>query len=510
MQGAFAELEQAERIYRDSIPDITHNHLLLFYSGRLWSTMTESAVTGWQVRNIVDQRCAESLRGSRIFTVLFAIIGLIPFLGKFIRRLWGRADYRRHYGQILSSRDYFGRAVRGRMAEKLIAWHRAGRVNDQRALILQNSTAQFFGHLMLSLLPASLHRFFTDSSVFKEKLKYIFVRPFRLLFRAAAREQWLREMIENGQKNHLITDEDANLILSQINERFIQVYLISMAVHVLTLPITQVVAFFVGLFLAQQNPELSGAGKTLTVGGTMVLFQITPISPGSIVRGLYVLGLVIYERNIKDYKIAICLGFFKYIGYLSFPIQMAYRYPVLARFMAAHWATGAVHVVPVFGESGALLEHGVFSLFYNWPLTIRQQMQRRAQVRITMEKRSWHVWVCAAAAALLLAAVDQVYLSCGQMLPGLMEIWWLTIMVPLVAGSAVTLGAGGTVLPHRIIQGAMGGVAMAIIYVLIRAGMNGDSGEFFVLLIWRVFIFAIFSTIGVIVTELKLGETQSF
>jgi len=71
-----------------------------------------------------------------------------------------------------------------------------------------------------------------------------------------------------------------------------------------------------------------------------------------------VLYLVIRERNIKDYNIALVLAFFKYVGYLAFPIQMAYRYPVLARFMAVHWATSAVHIVPVFGESGALLEHG--------------------------------------------------------------------------------------------------------------------------------------------------------
>ena len=94
-------------------------------------------------------------------------------------------------------------------------------------------------------------------------------------------------------------------------------------------------------------------------------------------RGLYVLYLVIRERNFKDYNIAVFLGFFKYIGYLAFPIQMAYRYPTLARFMAVHWATGAVPAIPVFGEKGALLEHTVFCTFYNWPLTIRRRTRNR-------------------------------------------------------------------------------------------------------------------------------------
>ena len=98
------------------------------------------------------------------------------------------------------------------------------------------------------------------------------------------------------------------------------------------------------------NPEMSSKARGLAAAGILVAFQVTPVSPGSLVRGLYGLYLVIRERNFKDYNIAVFLGFFKYIGYLAFPIQMTQRYPALARFMAGHWATEAVHAVPVFGE----------------------------------------------------------------------------------------------------------------------------------------------------------------
>jgi hypothetical protein len=93
-------------------------------------------------------------------------------------------------------------------------------------------------------------------------------------------------------------------------------------------------------------------------------------------RGLYVLYVVIRELNLKDYNLALFLAFFKYVGYLSFPIQMTYRYPTLARFIAGFWATRTVRFVPVFGESGALLEHRVFTLFYNLPLSIRRKLYR--------------------------------------------------------------------------------------------------------------------------------------
>ncbi len=56
MREMLEELKDAEQVYRDSIPDITHNHIRLLYSPKLWSTMLASAVTGWRVRNLVDER----------------------------------------------------------------------------------------------------------------------------------------------------------------------------------------------------------------------------------------------------------------------------------------------------------------------------------------------------------------------------------------------------------------------------------------------------------------------
>jgi hypothetical protein len=54
--------------------------------------------------------------------------------------------------------------------------------------------------------------------------------------------------------------------------------------------------------------------------------------------------------------------------------------------MAGFWATRTVRFVPVFGESGALLEHKVFTLFYNLPLTIRRKLYReRAQIDLAAD-----------------------------------------------------------------------------------------------------------------------------
>lgn len=506
MRDLPAELKTADRLYRDSVPDISHNHIRLLYSGKLWSTMLDSAVTGWKVRNLVDERHEWKFSRSRILTLLFFAIGLIPFLGKFIRRIWGRADQRKHYAAMLRSRDYFRRAVQGRIAENVIVWHRAGRVDAEKAHMVTARVWRFFCHLPLSILPAGLHRILTDKKYTKARLVYYFVRPVRLYFNAELREQWLRDMMSEGQKKHMLSDEDSKIILSQIGEPFIQKYLKSLAVHVCTLPVTQVVSVTLAVIFVLTHPEMPRAQSWGIGLGIIALFQVVPISPGSLTRGLYVVYLVIKERNFKDYNIAVFLGFFKYIGYLAFPIQMTYHYPVLARFMSGHWATEGVHVVPVFGEGGALLEHWVFCLFYNWPLTIRRRMHRRAEVRATMKPRYWHVGLISVAAAGILVLADFIYLRNIGELPGLREIWWLVILASLICGAATTLGCGGATLGKRIVTAAVCGVLAGTIYTGISVFFSHDAG-IVASCIWPMFIFAILTTVGTIVTEIKLPDS---
>ncbi len=516
---AYDDLVECERIYRDSLPDITHNHVRLLTSGRLWKTMFSSAVTGWRVRNLVDDAAEEKFRGSKLKTFFFFIIGLLPLLGRLLRRLWARADYRRHYGAMLTNFSYFRRALRGRMQEKLIFWLRAGRITDQRALSLSHRPGAFFGLLLLSWLPAGLFRFVTDGAFFRKKLDYIFIRPFRLLFQPAAREAWLRDMVEEGRKNRLLSDEDAATILSQLQERYIQVYLISLAVHVCTLPVTQIVSFALAWWYVRIHPEFTPAEATAAAAVIIAGFQVVPVSPGSFCRGLYVLGLVIYERNIKDYKMALSLGFFKYIGYLAFPLQMAYRYPILARFMAAHWATGAVHIVPVFGEKGALLEHGIFNLFYNWPLTLRRRMQLWADIRRRLPQRRWHIiaWTFIAAAAL--AVTEWLYVHKHHDLPTLKYMLFGLLPAAIMVGFGIARTAGGAPMGRRILQAVIAGLITTVLSLAVRIALKDSllgpnevlwTQDFIFAAIksfaWRAFILSVLAAISAVIAELTLPE----
>ncbi len=551
LRPAFNELTEQERIYRNSQPDVTHNHVRLLHDGTLWGTMLDSTVTGWRVRNRIDDAAAAKLRPHRVLTLLFCLLGMLPALAamggvglfagawiagalswpvalaagllvfltapllRFVHRLIGRADLRAHYASIATSPAYALRAIRGTGIERLIGWVRRGRVSDERALALLRSPLRYTLHLPLGLLPAGLHRMLTDRAFALGRLRFLFVRPVRLYFNAQDREQWLRDMVTEGVRRGMLTPEEEATILNRIGEPFIQKYLQSLAVHVCTLPITQIVSVIVAAWYVIAN-DLSFAQAWDKVLLILAAFQITPISPGSFVRGAYVLYLVIRERNFKDYNIAVFLGFFKYVGYLAFPVQMAYRYPILARFMAGHWATGAVHIVPVFGEHGALLEHGVFDTFYNYPLTVRRRLRERAQLREHLAPRTWHAVPWALAVAAAFAAAGAVTLRFWEVLPALNDLWWLVVLGPLLAGAAVAAGAGGSPLPHRLLLAALTGVSAAVLAAVLYSTIGLlavpdfppiQHGAFWVGLVsligWQVFLFTLLAILGAFIAETR-------
>jgi hypothetical protein len=512
MLALLDELKASEKIYRNSIPDITHNHLKLFYSKTLWSTVLKSAIKGWRIRNFIDEESAQRFKNSKLKTICFAVILFIPFLGKTFGRLIGRSDWRAHYKMLFSDWDYFKRAFKARMVEKIISWHRDGRIDPERASHTADSVARFLLHLPFSILPAGVHHILTDWSYAKERFDYYLFRPIRLYFNAALREEWLLDMVTEGQEKHILSDEDAQIILSKIKEPFIQKYLKSLAVHVCTLPVTQVVSVIVALIYILMHPEMPRAQAWGIGLGIIALFQVVPISPGSLVRGLYVLYLVIKERNFKDYNIAVFLGFFKYIGYLAFPIQMAYRYPELARFMAGHWANESVHIVPVFGESGALLEHWVYSLFYNWPLTIQRRIKERLAKRAIQKVRYWHLAVYILIATGVFSGVDLFFLNLFEKLPALRDIWFLLVIIPLIFGTLITIGFGGASLGKRFAGAALCGVMSGVFYTavtfFIQSANHIPVEGLMAAGVWRVFFFAIFFTLGAILTEIKMRDPE--
>ena len=215
-------------------------------------------------------------------------------------------------------------------------------------------------------------------------------------------------------------------------------------------------------------------------------------------RGLYTVSLAIRQRNFKDYNIALFLSFFKIVGYLAFPIQMTYRYPALARFMAGHWATDAVHIVPVFGERGALFEHSIFCIFYNWPLTIRRRMNARAELREKLTPRYLHILPITAAASLVLA---------------FFVTWHFNIAAAMLcfgAGAFTTIFCGRAALLKRVWLSAITGFLTALIYTFIIVLLHRNPAKDVIIpALWHCFGFTLAAVIGAIFTELSLPDVEN-
>jgi hypothetical protein len=156
------------------------------------------------------------------------------------------------------------------------------------------------------------------------------------------------------------------------------------------------------------------------------------------------------------------------------------------------------------------LEHWVFCLFYNWPLTIRHRIRKRIQLRASIQKRFWHIGVCAVVAAVIFGLADFAYLKNIGELPSLKAIWWLSVFVPMLCGSIVTLGCGGATLGERFFGAVVCGAMVGILYTAVSAMLVLSSGILVgavtTNLLWRIFIFSILSFLGAVITELKLGD----
>ena len=541
MAGALEELKRADQAYRDSLPDIAHHHIRLVTRPRLWTAIHRAWVRGWEIRRMAGPEAAGRLRKIRFAALLFLLLSLLPILtpflfllkfpgraaglwllwiapllGPFVRKLWGRRDYRRHIGTLLTKAGYLGRAFRGHVAEALIRWHRSGRVSDKRALAIARKPGLYILHRPLAVLPAGVHRFLTDGKYFKERLDFIFARPFRLYFRPEVREKWLRDMIHEGKRNGMLTPGEADHILFQIKEPFIQKYLKSMAVHVLTLPITQIVSVFLAFYYVRTHPELTWQQASVAAGVILGLFQVIPISPGSFARGVYTTFLVLKERNFRDYKMAFAISYFKYIGYLAFPIQMAYRYPELARFMAGHWSTGAVHIVPVFGERGAWLEHAVFDMFYNYPLSLGIRIKQRDARVAKTKPRTWAIPLAVLLGTGLLALLDLMFVRSAGRVPILKDVWWAAFIVPIAAGFLASLWSRKKRMGKRVVAGVMTGALVGLAYGAVNAfltplfpglaaaaGPVALNGALALTVLWKVFIFSLLAIPGALVAETR-------
>ena len=202
----------------------------------------------------------------------------------------------------------------------------------------------------------------------------------RLARNPSLRTAWLLEKVEEGLQAGQLSESEAAKIREQATDIYVQIYLHSLFIHMCMLPVTPAVVLLIGAIYAHAHGLSFIAGVRL-VAAWLAIFAVVPMSPGSLARGLYVVWLAVQRKMVRRLKVALVVSFWRYVGYLAFPLQMATTFPALSRYMAARWATDAVRLIPYYGEPGGRLEHIVFDLFFNLPLSLARRRQDRQASR---------------------------------------------------------------------------------------------------------------------------------
>jgi len=380
LRPALAELKALDPQYRAAQPDLTHHRTRLLKDPELQHCVKAGIVQGWKVRGLVDEPRAWRLTESLALFWVFYLVGCLPVVGARLQRYWGDPAYARHVRACLTSLAYLRRTLYVYQVETLLEWYRDGRVDDAGVERLLDAPVLFWRIWVVTLplpLSAKWQRFLTEWGYAAEVAVDAVTYPIRFYRDADFRVEWLTDEVEDGADGGMLTNDEKDRILARVPDPFIQKYLKCVAVHLCTLPVTQVVAAIIALY-AFVRIGTTWQESILYAAGVLAFFQVIPISPGSLARGTYVVYLMVSERNWRNYWLAALVSFWHYIGYLGFPLQMVREFPALARFMAGRWATRMVRLVPVFGESGALLEHWIFDTFFNVPLSIKRRLSRGA------------------------------------------------------------------------------------------------------------------------------------
>jgi hypothetical protein len=376
LKDTHEELVAAHTRSRDQLPDVLNRPSRLVT--KLASRSVRMGIAeAWRNRGWLDaEHAARVSESAPLFLVLWSL-WWIPLAGALSIRLWGSRQFRRHMA-ALRRWPYLSNVLAAKRASTLIKWHRHGRINDEDALMRVHQPARFLAErLLCGWMPVTLHRALTDRAYARQKMRVVVEFPVRFYRSATFRETWLRGEILAATMKGMLTREEARKLDQDVEDPMMRRYLKCLAIQLCTAPTTTVVSLVLAIYVfmtyGKSWPESLGLAAAV-----MASFAVLPVTPGSLLRGLWITALMIRERRFKEYRTVAFLSFFQYIGFLSVPLQLGFRFPALSRLLLTELARKAANRIPVFGESGALFEHKVFDLVFNVPVSFMTRVRRRS------------------------------------------------------------------------------------------------------------------------------------
>ena len=229
-----------------------------------------------------------------------------------------------------------------------------------------------------------------------------------------------------------------------------------------TLFVSETVFLTIAVVYVLGHPEFGWAEATARAALMVGAFNLLPVSPGSLVRGFYTLGVCIKERNFKDYRLALPVGFFKIIGYLAFPLQMAYRFPS----WPGSWPATGPRRRSTWSRSSASAAPGSSTpsstAFYNYPLSLGIRIRKRDELAAAKSPCWWAIPLAASIGAASTALVDLLFVRSAGRVPELKDVWWAVFLAPIVAGFLASSWSRRAKMGKRIIAGITAGALVGL------------------------------------------------
>jgi hypothetical protein len=93
------------------------------------------------------------------------------------------------------------------------------------------------------------------------------------------------------------------------------------------------------------------------------------------------------------------------------------------------------------------------------------------------------------------------------------NFWHLAILIPLLLGTIVTLTARGANLSKRFLSALSAAIIAAILYAVASPIIAENAALIvekpIIAAVWKIFVFAVLSTIGVLITEIYTPDPET-
>jgi hypothetical protein len=371
------QLKQDDQRYRSALPNLWHAGRRSITDTKIRKAIASGLIEDWRKLDRITPETALQLRRTRLGFFLFYLLGLPPLVGGFFQRIVGSGPYRHHLKNLVLERAYFRAVFKSRKSRDLLAWFSDRRISELHLERLARSNFLYcFDKVVLSWLPARLHRLLSDGQACRRQLFYLIIHPIRLLLKMEYRKAWLAEIIHQQYHRGIVNLDQKDDLLRQLAEAPMQAFI-------------QDLGFTIGLEIFSKIGYALLAAYGFSSGNfvPLVIAALGPIPPSGIVRTAYVFFLLVWElpgmirqkanRLFLTRVLGLLIAPWRMVGNLFAPLEMFAHYHDLSLLLADYYVSKMVGVIPVLGGRGQLLEYWAFQLVFNVPLSIRRWLLAR-------------------------------------------------------------------------------------------------------------------------------------